>query len=362
MNRVMSLVGLASGCKFRLADPSVYPFHCSLLRTSVGLWIVDLLGSDGVAVNNASVRYALLADGDLIKIGRYRIRVRSRFLDDHHHPEHPVETSGAAERHPGRILSLREPASALAAPGPDDVSGAPTPAKTPWPVSTSLAPIPFGTPIARTELLPSAGAGFYPLGGEKAEVEASVLVPLVNQFGMMQQQMLDQFQNAMGMLVEMFGTLQREQMDQIRQELDQLREVTREFQDVKLELAAYKRERAQAEAAAAGSPPPTSPRSQEQRRPSAAPPAGAKAVAPPPSSPTRKPTPPVDAASTEGSTAAKSASSPVTSSLAGGPGKRPSETAGGEDVMLWLNQRIVTLQNERETRWQKILKLLPGAS
>ena len=76
-----------------------------------------------------------------------------------------------------------------------------------------------------------------------------MLVPLVNQFGMMQQQMLDQFQNAMGMLVEMFGTLQREQMDQIRQELDQLREVTREFQDVKLELAAYKQERAQAEAA-----------------------------------------------------------------------------------------------------------------
>jgi hypothetical protein len=31
-------------------------------------------------------------------------------------------------------------------------------------------------------------------------------------------------------------------------------------------------------------------------------------------------------------------------------------------MMVWLNQRIVTLQNERESRWQKILKLLPGAS
>ena len=55
MNRVLSLVGSAGGCKFRLADPSVSPFHCSLLRTSVGLWVVDLLGSDGVAVNNASL-------------------------------------------------------------------------------------------------------------------------------------------------------------------------------------------------------------------------------------------------------------------------------------------------------------------
>ena len=47
MNRVMSLIGSSGGCKFRLADPSVSSFHCSLLRTHLGLWIVDLLGSLG---------------------------------------------------------------------------------------------------------------------------------------------------------------------------------------------------------------------------------------------------------------------------------------------------------------------------
>jgi hypothetical protein len=38
--------------------------------------------------------------------------------------------------------------------------------------------------------------------------------------------------------------------------------------------------------------------------------------------------------------------------------------AGGEDPnsVAWLHQRIMTLQRERETRWQKILKLLPGNS
>jgi hypothetical protein len=30
--------------------------------------------------------------------------------------------------------------------------------------------------------------------------------------------------------------------------------------------------------------------------------------------------------------------------------------------MIWLHQRMMTLQQERETRWQKILKLLPGLS
>jgi hypothetical protein len=32
------------------------------------------------------------------------------------------------------------------------------------------------------------------------------------------------------------------------------------------------------------------------------------------------------------------------------------------DSVAWLHQRIMTLQQERETRWQKILKLLPGVS
>jgi hypothetical protein len=32
------------------------------------------------------------------------------------------------------------------------------------------------------------------------------------------------------------------------------------------------------------------------------------------------------------------------------------------DVIVWLHQRMMTLQQQRETRWQKILKLLPGLS
>src|SRR6185312_2894125 len=79
MNRVMSLIGSAGGCKFRLADPSVAPFHCSLLRGPLGWWVVDLLGPDGSGVNDAPVRYALLTDNDVLKVGRYRIRIRSRF-------------------------------------------------------------------------------------------------------------------------------------------------------------------------------------------------------------------------------------------------------------------------------------------
>ena len=64
-----------------------------------------------------------------------------------------------------------------------------------------------------------------------------MLVPLVNQFGLIQQQMFDQFQQAMAMMLQMFGTMHREQMEVIRRELDQLHELTEEFHSLKNELA-----------------------------------------------------------------------------------------------------------------------------
>ena len=54
-------------------------------------------------------------------------------------------------------------------------------------------------------------------------------MPLVNQFGMMQQQMFDQFQQAIAMMVQMFGEMHRDQMKVIREELDRLHELTDEL-------------------------------------------------------------------------------------------------------------------------------------
>jgi hypothetical protein len=77
----------------------------------------------------------------------------------------------------------------------------------------------------------------FPLKLGPTEMTESALVPLVNQFGLMQQQMFDQFQQAMGMLVQMFGTMHRDQMAVIREELDRLRDLTEEFHALKRELA-----------------------------------------------------------------------------------------------------------------------------
>ena len=78
MNRMMSLIGSAKGCKFRLTDPSVSAFHASLLRTPSGLWVVDLRGDRSISIDAEPVRFAPLADGDVLGIGRYRMKVRCR--------------------------------------------------------------------------------------------------------------------------------------------------------------------------------------------------------------------------------------------------------------------------------------------
>ena len=53
----------------------------------------------------------------------------------------------------------------------------------------------------------------FPIQLAQSGLTESVLVPLVNQFGLMQQQMFDQFQQAMAMMVQMFGTMHRDQME-----------------------------------------------------------------------------------------------------------------------------------------------------
>src|SRR5262249_58822807 len=96
-------------------------------------------------------------------------------------------------------------------------------------------PVPITIPASEIEIASSDAA----LSGtlNQPELTASVLVPLVSQFSLMQNQMFDQFQQAMGMLVQMFGTVHREQMDVIRTELDRLHQLTEELQALKVELA-----------------------------------------------------------------------------------------------------------------------------
>jgi pSer/pThr/pTyr-binding forkhead associated (FHA) protein len=357
MNRVMSFIGSAKGCKFRLTDPSVSAFHASLLRTPTGLWVVDLRGDRSISVNSEPIRFGTLSDGDVLGVGRYRIRLRCR----ESRPE--VEVRDPARELPSGLPARQERGHASRRPalGRSGIAASDPPALTGshWP----MPPAPVVASAADVELVASDRA--VP-GRFQPEVTESVLVPLVNQFSMMQQQMFDQFQQAMGMLVQMFGTMHREQMDVIREELDRLHQLTQELQVLKSELANQSRGSAQPSGGLAGGA------ARPDRRAAAIatiPAASTSPAATRASKPSTGPSlPPLAASSAAVPPPASSPSSaPRLDPSQGGIG--PQGEPGGadpapsdRDAVLWIHQRIAALQCERETRWEKILKLLPGVS
>ena len=241
VHRVLSLIGSASGCKFRLTDSSVSRFHGSLLQTSAGLWIVDLLGQKGITINDVPVRSSRLVDGDIIRIGRYQIRIRCRSRAQGTGPG-LFDLGRAAAFVPKQAHQIRATI--------DFKSAKSVSAITPFHSglvdgreSSPLSIQNFSIP-SKVDLVPTDP--MLPVKLAQSGLTESLLVPLVNQFGMMQQQMFDQFQQAMAMMVQMFGTMHRDQMEVIRAELDQLRELTEEFHALKKELAERTQNQAEA--------------------------------------------------------------------------------------------------------------------
>ncbi len=75
MDRPLALVGRSSTCKVRLRHASVSRFHCALVATRSGVWAVDLLGRGGIAFNDQLARFGHLGVGDILRIGKFTMRV-----------------------------------------------------------------------------------------------------------------------------------------------------------------------------------------------------------------------------------------------------------------------------------------------
>jgi hypothetical protein len=135
------------------------------------------------------------------------------------------------------------------------------------------------------------------------------------------------------MMVQTFSRLHRDQLQLIRQELNQLHGLTRELQEIQKELGNRP-----------SSPPRTAAEPSEKGRPTPPPTPSAPAV---PSMPRNTgPTRP----------------RPATVSEAGADTSTTPPLRPTAEVHAWLTQRLAALQEERQTRWQKILHALTGKS
>jgi pSer/pThr/pTyr-binding forkhead associated (FHA) protein len=301
MNRVLAMVGRSAACRVRLGGPEVSQYHAALVRTPVGLWVVDLLGRHGIAINGLSRRWGRLGDGDELTVRQHRVRVRYGDVDA------LAPASG--------MVMLPAPAA-----GPVGVlSGS---------ASGELAvPAPAGVPAAVTP--------------EQAALAESLLGPLMDRFaqsqqqmlGQVQQQMFDQFQQVLMVVLQMFGRMHRDQMDVVKRELAEMRAIGGELEAARAEVR-----RLEAAGPAVATAPTTSP--------------------PPP------PAPPKEAPAPAGADRGVATPRGDGAEAAPRPRPAPIPTAAGAEADLHakLVERVAALQQEQQGRWQRLLGLMTGGA
>lgn len=325
MNCVMALVGRAPDCRVRLKGSNVSEHHCSLVRTARGLWVVDLLGQDGVRVNQRRVPWAYLSNGDQLQVGSFVIRVWHNAPPLV--PDRPVAVE--ANHHGAALDSLGFPGEERILFDAEDNSFGKA--------ATALAPVPDPSDLALVQAL------------DQEEIREALLQPLVHQFAEMQQQMSDQFQQAMTMVLEMFGGMHQSQANIIREEIDRLQQLTEEMQSLQEEVA-----KTQTAPAAKPSPAPNhaagTPASEKKKPPVLATPAPSAGVP----EPTRK--------IKDSHPALKTADETFKGGAPFLAADRDAPVGEGtaEEVHSWLFHRIEQIQTERKSRLEKIFGFLRG--
>lgn len=185
ITKAITLVGARRACDIWLQDTSVSTVHASLVLTSRGLWVVDLLGREGIRVDDRPVYWKQIRDGEELQIGRFRFCVRYGAESD------PL---------PRRLTS----------PAKDDLA------------------------VQATDSL-SGGS----LSGES-------VLSLVRQLAEMQNQFFEHSQLQMQLMSEMLAHLKGRQQVVVRQDLSRIDEIGRELKDIQLQLAAPDRSSAAA--------------------------------------------------------------------------------------------------------------------
>lgn len=72
VNRMITLIGRSPECKIHLNADDIASYHCGLVLTPSGLWVVDLSGR-GVVVDGERMRVAPLRNASELWVGRYLI-------------------------------------------------------------------------------------------------------------------------------------------------------------------------------------------------------------------------------------------------------------------------------------------------
>jgi FHA domain len=231
LTRVLTLVGRSSACKVQLKASDISAFHCSVVRTPSGVWVVDLLGRGGISINGVSVRFARLDEGDLVRVGEFLIGLR---------PAAPASIGLTDQR--GHRPMLESPAPTLRNGHRSAISDVPG--------------IPTVVSAKRLDTTPQSAPAKAPAPNRLSDDQLDRLPPmrwtpevlgpvdpasatLFEQFGSMQKQMFEQFEQFVTMMCQTMGALHQDQMVLVRNELAQIRRLTQELSALKDEQSTF---------------------------------------------------------------------------------------------------------------------------
>lgn len=259
----LALAGSAADCEVRLIDPSVASYHCALVSTPGGVWVVDLMGQGGIRVNGHEVSYARLIEGDSLQLGHSMIRLvepvaeQLRAAGVVEAPRPSPITLRLDDPSLSRLKHLATPESQCLVPGESSWDDTPASVfgfgerenrlegifngngfgQSPDGVHHHDDGFVFGLSSSRAVKAPtSPTTSPYGSTGELAlpvaqavEIVERVLAPMLGQVGLMQQQMVEELHQARSSMFEMFSTLQQEQSAALDHELDQLRLISQDL-------------------------------------------------------------------------------------------------------------------------------------
>jgi pSer/pThr/pTyr-binding forkhead associated (FHA) protein len=205
VNRAVTLLGKSLACNVQILDSSVADFHCCLLRTPLGAWLIDLTGGKSTWVNGQPVRWRELEHQDRLQVGQFLFRVRDDL---------PAAAGGDTE--PSIFCGDWEP---------DPLSG----------VTSTVAQAGPAQAI-EASLVKAQGETNLPLAVAARPTADGRDGPAPNQMVLFQQQMMEQFQQTMMTMLGMFRTLREDQMRQAQEQMEQFQQLRQEWLRMQTDL------------------------------------------------------------------------------------------------------------------------------
>ena len=251
VNRLLTLVGRAADCKIHLTAEDISPYHCGIVSTPSGLWVVDLSGR-GVVVNGERMRVAPLPQGSELWVGRFLIGCQ-------------YQTPAPSGKGTGLVVS--RPTPTPVAPGDARLTTTPPPLAPEDEVELGAAPdagLPgshimadafrtWTAPINEPSSNPIHVSGSSSKSPDTDSPTDSIIdgasdpdgnddrsvVPLLRQLAEIHDHTGDEFQQSMFLLARAFGRVKREHLTVLQHELSRILELTAEINGLQVEAAQH---------------------------------------------------------------------------------------------------------------------------